>query len=198
MSHVTLAQGVLRARHPCVIRMLLLSSYSSTLRSALFTVSIIFLFILFIFTFIFIFHVGWFDTIASKTIPYFANLNSALIELEKSASGWTRTRRKIFTYRMTEDEYFRYKQNWWISFNKAGKIGPMRDRSDFNEALTKLHRLHQESGENNSHRFLSGNTRNGIRRLLHPAHPGGGTIPGGAHDNQQESPQLSSCKKRSR
>ena len=27
------------------------------------------------------------------------------------------------------------------------KIGPMRDRSDFNEALTKLHRLHQESGE---------------------------------------------------
>ena len=33
------------------------------------------------------------------------------------------------------------------SLNTSGKIGPMRDRSDFNEALTKLHRLHRESGE---------------------------------------------------
>ena len=32
------------------------------------------------------------------------------------------------------------------SLNKSGKIGPMKDRSDFNEALTKLHRRHQESG----------------------------------------------------
>ena len=54
---------------------------------------------------------------------------------------------KGFTCRMTEDENFRYKKNWWISPNKHGKIGPMRDRSDFNEAFTKLHRLHQESGE---------------------------------------------------
>ena len=31
-------------------------------------------------------------------------------------------------------------------------------------------------------RFLSGSIRNGIRRILHPAHHGGsGTIPGGAH-----------------
>ncbi len=30
----------------------------------------------------------------------------------------------------TEDEYFRYKKNWWISLNKSGKTGPMRDRSD--------------------------------------------------------------------
>ena len=54
---------------------------------------------------------------------------------------------KDFTCRMTEDEYFRYKKNWWISLNKSGKIGLMRERSDFNEALTKLHRLHLESGE---------------------------------------------------
>ena len=38
--------------------------------------------------------------------------------------------------------------------------------------------------KSNSRRFLSGNTSNGIRRLLHPAHLGGnGTILGGAHDN---------------
>ena len=62
------------------------------------------------------------------------------IQMDKDAQ-------KDFTYRMTEHEYFRYKKNWWISLNKSGKIGPMRNRSDFNEALTKLHRLHQESGE---------------------------------------------------
>ena len=33
-------------------------------------------------------------TIASRKIPYFVNLESALIELKKSASRWTRTRRK--------------------------------------------------------------------------------------------------------
>ena len=62
------------------------------------------------------------------------------IQMDKDAQ-------KDFTYRMTEDEYFRYKKNWWISLNKSGKIGPVRNRSDFNDALTKLHRLHQESGE---------------------------------------------------
>ena len=54
---------------------------------------------------------------------------------------------KDFTYRMTQEEYFRYRKNWWISLNKSGKIGPVRDRSDFNDALTTLSRLHQESGE---------------------------------------------------
>ena len=54
---------------------------------------------------------------------------------------------KDFTFHMTQAEYFRYRKNWWISLSKSAKIGPMRDRSDFNEALTKLHRLHQESGE---------------------------------------------------
>ena len=56
MLHVT---KVSCARHPCVIRMLLLQSWcSSTLHSVLSTVSLIFLFILLFF--IFIFHVGWF------------------------------------------------------------------------------------------------------------------------------------------
>ena len=51
---------VLRARHPCIIRMVLLSWHSSTLHSALFTVSLIFFFIFLIFIFVSIFHVGWF------------------------------------------------------------------------------------------------------------------------------------------
>ena len=42
------------------------------------------------------------------------------------------------TYRMSESEYFHYKQNWWISLNKSGDQGPLRKRSDFNQALSTL------------------------------------------------------------
>ena len=59
------------------------------------------------------------------------------IQMDKDAQ-------KDFTYRVTQAEFFRYKKNWWISLNKSG---PVRDRSDFNDALTTLNRLHQESGE---------------------------------------------------
>ena len=54
---------------------------------------------------------------------------------------------KDFSYHMTQAEYFRYRKNWWISLNNSGKLGPTRDRSDFNDALSTLRRLHQESGE---------------------------------------------------
>ena len=43
---------------------------------------------------------------------------------------------KDLSYHMTQAEYFRYKMNWWISLNnKSGNIGPVRNRSDFNEAF---------------------------------------------------------------
>ena len=47
---------------------------------------------------------------------------------------------------MTESDYFRYKQNWWISLNKSEDTGPLRKRSDFNQALSTLNRLRRESG----------------------------------------------------
>ena len=63
------------------------------------------------------------------------------IQMDKDAQ-------KDFIYRMSSDEYFRYKKNWWISLNTSGRNEPMKLRSDFSEALTKLHRLHHhESGE---------------------------------------------------
>ena len=62
------------------------------------------------------------------------------IQMDKDAE-------KDFTYRMSQDEYFRYKKNWWISLNTPGRNEPMKLRSAFSEALTKLHRLHRESGE---------------------------------------------------
>ena len=76
------------------------------------------------------------------------------IQMDKDAQ-------KDFSYWMKEDEYFRYKKNWWISLNKSGKIGPVRNRSDFNQAYQSLEK-------SNSRRFLSGNTSNDTHRLLHP------------------------------
>ena len=54
---------------------------------------------------------------------------------------------KDFSDHMTQVEYFRYRKNWWISLKNSGKTGPVRDRSDCNDALTTLNRPHQESGE---------------------------------------------------
>ena len=94
---------------------------------------------------------------------------------------------KDFTYRLSSEEYKRFEKTWSISLNTSGR------KSDFSEALTKMHRLHRESGENDLHRFFSGRIRKGIRRLLHPAHHGGsGTITGGAHKLHQSQAPLSS------
>ena len=41
----------------------------------------------------------------------------------------------------------RYRENWYISLKKSGRNAPMKLRSDFREALTNMHRLHCESGE---------------------------------------------------
>ena len=69
--------------------------------------------------------------------------------------GWTEEKcmpmdklaQKDFTYRPSSEEYERYQKNWFTSLNKSGKNAPMRLRSDFREALTNMHRLHRESGE---------------------------------------------------
>ena len=59
---------------------------------------------------------------------------------------WCDLAEQDFTYRMSESEYFHYRQNWWISLNRSGNTGPLRNRSDFKQALSTLNRLHRESG----------------------------------------------------
>ena len=103
---------------------------------------------------------------------------------------------RFLTYRMSQDEYFRYKKDWWISINTSGRNEPMKLRSDFSEAYQQNCTVFTVSLEkSDSHRFLPGNTRNGICRLLHPAHHGGsGKIPGGAQKNHECHAHLSSWK----
>ena len=60
---------------------------------------------------------------------------------------WDDLAEQNHTYRMSESEYFHYRQNWWISLNKSGNTTePLRKRSDFNQALSTLNRLHREAG----------------------------------------------------
>ena len=68
---------------------------------------------------------------------------------EDACRKWDDLAEEDFTYRMSESEHFHYRQNWWITLNKSGNnTQPLRKRSDFNQALTTLNRLHLEAGGN--------------------------------------------------
>ena len=54
---------------------------------------------------------------------------------------------KDFTYSPSTAEFERYHKTWSISLNTSGRHAPMKLRSDFSEAATKMRRLHRESGE---------------------------------------------------
>ena len=60
------------------------------------------------------------------------------IQMDKDAQ-------KDVTYRLSSEEYERYKKTWSFSLNTSGRNTPMKLRSDFSEAWTKMHRLHRES-----------------------------------------------------
>ena len=66
---------------------------------------------------------------------------------EDVCRAWDVLAEQDHTYHMSESEYFHYRQNWWISLNKSGNTTePLRKRSDFNQALSTLNRLHREAG----------------------------------------------------
>ena len=65
---------------------------------------------------------------------------------EDVCRAWDDLAEQDHTYRMSESEYFHYRQNGWITLNKSGNnTQPLRKRSDFNQALSTLNRLHQEA-----------------------------------------------------
>ena len=70
-----------------------------------------------------------------------------MIEMKMLVLNGTILQNKISRTECQNSEYFHYRQNWWISLNKSGDTGgPLRNRSDFNQALSTLNRLHRESG----------------------------------------------------
>ena len=66
---------------------------------------------------------------------------------EEVCRAWDVLADEDHTCHMSEAEYFHYRQNWRISLNKSGNTTELlRKRSDFNQALSTLKRLHQEAG----------------------------------------------------
>ena len=63
------------------------------------------------------------------------------------------------THRLTPQEYYNYKSNWWLRSNKIGSdTVPIRRRSDSKQALSTLQQLKEKEEEaqqiNNGHRVL--------------------------------------------
>ena len=66
---------------------------------------------------------------------------------EEVCRAWDVLTDEDHTYHMSQEEYFYYKNNWWIALNKSGNdTQPLKKRSDFKQALSTLKRLHQEAG----------------------------------------------------
>ena len=67
---------------------------------------------------------------------------------EKVCRRWDVLADEDHTYHLSEQEYFYYKNKWWLHSNKSGSNTlPLRNRSDFKRELSTLERLHQEAGE---------------------------------------------------
>ena len=91
-------------------------------------------------------------TIGSRKILNFVTRNSELIDrTEAICIQMDELAQKDFTYRPSLEEFERLKKTWTISLNTSGRNAPMKLRSDFSEALTKMHR---ESGEERLAPFL--------------------------------------------
>ena len=44
---------------------------------------------------------------------------------------------------LSSEEYERHRKTWSVSLNTAGTNAPMKFRSAFSEAVTKMHRFHR-------------------------------------------------------
>ena len=68
---------------------------------------------------------------------------------EEVCRRWDALADEDHTYHLSEKEYLYvyYKNKWWLRSNKSGcNTMPLRNRSDFKQALSTLERLHQEYG----------------------------------------------------
>ena len=65
------------------------------------------------------------------------------------------------THHWTPIEYFHYKSNWWLTFNKtSSNTVPMEQRLDFKQALSTLQQLKQnEEAQRNQRWAQSSSTR---------------------------------------
>ena len=101
---------------------------------------------------------------------------------------WDDLAEEDHTYRMSESEYFYYRQNWWISLNKSGNTGePMRKRYERKPSVVYIEPVYTEKLEDdNSDPRPCGRTNNGSRRRVLPPPCGNGANPGGLLKNSKK------------
>ena len=98
---------------------------------------------------------------------------------EEVCRTWDVLAEQDHTYHMSEEEYFHYKQNWWISLDKTGNdTQPLRKRSDV-EQLSTLTRLHEEGEGDQLEPISTGSTNSGDWHRVLPLPGGNGKNPGG-------------------
>ena len=66
---------------------------------------------------------------------------------EQTCKEWDELAKEDHTYKLTPEEKRRYKGQWYLTLNKAGKNGPVKLRPDYRAAFMMKNRLHHESGE---------------------------------------------------
>ena len=67
---------------------------------------------------------------------------------EELCRRWDALADEDHTHHLTVQEYFHYKNKWWLHSKTQGSNSmPLRHRSDFKQALSTLQRLQQEAGE---------------------------------------------------
>ena len=88
---------------------------------------------------------------------------------------------------MSQEEYFYYRNNWWLHFSKSGN-----DTQPFRNVLISNKRCLHKSvytkrwEENKSSPFLPGSTNNGDRHRVPPLPDGNGKILGGLLKNSKK------------
>ena len=79
--------------------------------------------------------------------PVYRESQLAIGWSEQKCKEWDELAKEDHTYKLTPEERRRYKGQWYLTLNKAGKNGPMKLRSDYRAAVMMKNRLHHESGE---------------------------------------------------
>ena len=88
---------------------------------------------------------------------------------EELCRRWDALADEEHTHHLTVQEYFHYKNKWWLHLNKSGSDTiPLRKRSDFKQALSTLQRLQRSRKRTTrAYLFLQAQTMGGTKFIFY-------------------------------
>ena len=98
---------------------------------------------------------------------------------EELCRRWDARADEDHTHHLTAQEFFHYKNGWWLHSNKQGSnTMPLRNRSDFKLVLSTLQRLQKRSRRRTTRAYFTlTSTNNGSWHKVHLLHDGFGKVP---------------------